>query len=67
MCPCSSASAALIRPAMPAAAVEVADVGLDRAERAEARGVGVRARNAWVSAATSIGSPSGVPVPCAST
>ena len=35
----------------------------DRAEAARR----VPARKAWVSAAISIGSPSGVPVPCAST
>ena len=46
--------------------VEVADVGLDRAERAVARLVGHR-RNAWVRPAISMGSPSAVPVPCAST
>ena len=48
--------------------VEVADVALDRADRAEAASRSrPPARNAWVSAAISIGSPSGVPVPCAST
>ena len=35
--------------------------------RAEAGVVASAARNACVSAAISIGSPSGVPVPCAST
>ena len=47
--------------------VEVADVGLDRAEGAEPAAGRSAARKAWVSAATSIGSPSAVPVPWAST
>ena len=46
--------------------VEVADVGLHRAEAQKPRRRSP-ARNACVSAAISIGSPSGVPVPCAST
>ncbi len=47
--------------------VQVADVGLDGAERAVAGWHWCLCRKAWVSAATSIGSPSGVPVPCVST
>ena len=52
----------------PGRCVQMADVGLDRADRAECRcPVAPPARNACVRPAISIGSPSGVPVPCAST
>ena len=56
----------LDQPRDPRRRVQVADVRLHRAERAEASR-DVCSRNACVSAATSIGSPSAVPVPCAST
>ena len=45
--------------------VEMPDVGLQRAKTTESTS-GVAARNTRVRAAISIGSPSGVPVPCAS-
>ena len=46
---------------------QMAEVRLHRAERSRYRCAAVRSRKAAVSAATSIGSPSGVPVPWAST
>ena len=55
---CSSASTVLIRPATPAAASRWPMLVLTEPEGAEAAARRCRARNAWVSAATSIGSPS---------
>ena len=57
----------LDQPRDPRGGVEMADVALDRADRADAGFGAPPARNAWVSPAISIGSPSGVAVPCAST
>jgi hypothetical protein len=47
--------------------LEVADVGLDRAEAALPAGVGRLRPKAWWRPAISIGSPRAVPVPWAST
>ena len=64
--PCSQGEDRLDQAGDAGGGVQVADVGLDRAERAEALAV-APAPKALRSAATSIGSPSGVPVPWAST
>ena len=46
--------------------IQMADIGLHGPERAKLSGVGAQAK-AFVNPATSMGSPSGVAVPCAST
>ncbi len=63
---CSSISAVLIRPAMPAA-VSRCPMLVFTEPSAQYPDRSVPSRKASVSAATSMGSPSGVPVPCAST
>jgi hypothetical protein len=64
--PCRRAWTALISPATPAAASRCPTFVFTepRAQKARSR---VAIRNALVSARTSMGSPTGVPVPCAST
>ena len=63
---CSSACTVLIRPAMPAAVSRCPTLVFTE-PRAQKPGRGEHAAKASVKAATSIGSPIGVPVPCAST
>ena len=63
----AATSTTLISPAMPGADFQVADVGLDRADRAAAGRLGGQRQAPPPARAPRSGSPSGVPVPCAST
>lgn len=64
--PCFMESSTLIRPVTPAAASVCPTLDFTDPSRQNPVRF-VLSRNARVSAATSIGSPTGVPVPCAST
>ena len=65
--PCCSASTTLISAGDAGGRLEVADVGLDRADQQRTVRRAAGAEHGRRAPATSIGSPSGVPVPCAST